>query len=82
VQTAQRGFPRRGEQEGDRRKAVRQQTPSGGCTGTGSVGAMEPGSPETPASPLALPEVFCVTLGKPFNVRSVLVSLQTERAED
>lgn len=42
----------------------------------------EPGNPETPASLLALPEVFCMTLGKPFNMHSVSVSLQTERGDD
>lgn len=42
----------------------------------------EPGSPETPASPLVVPEVFCMPLGKPFYVHSALGSLQTERRED
>ena len=57
VKTAQRGFPRRGEQEKDGREAVRQRTPSGGCAGMGpqrsqarSEERWEPGSPETPGS--------------------------------
>lgn len=73
------GFPRTGEQEEDRREAVRQQTPSRGRAGTGlgrSQEQQEPGTPETPAPLLALPEVFGVTLGTPFSVHSVLVSFQ------
>lgn len=79
VKTAQLGFPRRGEQEEDRREAVRQHTPSRGCAGTG----LHHGSCQSlgPEPRKALPEVFCRTLGKPLNVHGVLVFLWTKCRE-